>query len=326
MKEYKQITLKERKKLYLLVRERKSIRAIAIKLGRSPSTISRELSRNSEKNELCYLPSEAHQKANKRKARRSKKLKNNQKAKDFIIEGLNKKWSPEVIAGRMKKEKLPSAVCTETIYQWIYGDEARAFGLYKFLLKGRPRRLAKRGRKKRKILIPDRISVHERPKYVDEKNEFGHFEGDLTFCKGLSHNIGVLIEKSSRFVLLAKNTSKKTDEVIKGMFNLLAQFPKKLLKSVTFDNGLEFAKHTALKLYLNMETYFCDPHSPWQKGQVEQANSMIHRYIKKKESLKNYSDADILSVQEQYNNLPRKCLGFKTPYEVLFEKMNALAS
>ena len=293
----------------MLKKAGETIREIARDLTRSPSTVLRELRRNSGDNELGYLPDRAHKKAKKRKTNHGKKLDKYSKMKEYIINRLKNKWSPEMIAGRMKLMDSPFMVCAETIYQWVYSNEGKKLRLFSYLMKGRSSRQGIFGRKKHKILLPDRTSIHERPDQINDRKEVGHFEADLTFFKARSENLGVIIERKSRFVKLIKNRSKKSTEVIQGMFNALANFPKDLIKSLTFDNGLEFARHTLLKHHLGMKTYFCDPYSPWQKGQVEQTHVMIHRYIKKKESLKNYSDQDVQDIEEQMNNLPRKCLG-----------------
>jgi len=168
----------------------------------------------------------------------------------------------------------------------------------------------------------NRISIHDRPAEINERQQIGNFEGDLTFVKNnRSINIATVVERKSRFVLLARNGSKQSCVVVKNMFNKLAQLPRETLKSITFDNGTEFAKHQLLKQGLGMDVYFCDPHSPWQKGQVEKTNSLIHRYLPKNTLASLITDKAIDYVQDQLNNRPRKCLGFKTPAEVFYESL-----
>ncbi|MFH1831678.1 MAG: IS30 family transposase [bacterium] len=135
-------------------------------------------------------------------------------------------------------------------------------------------------------------------------------------------NVGVVVERKTRFTQLFLNDSKHTTIVMKSMFNKLAELPDIARKSVTFDNGREFTKHTLLKQCMGMETYFCDKHSPWQKGQVEQMNVMLHRYLPKKSNLKEVSHEQIELIQNRLNNRPRKCLGFKTPAEALNEELS----
>ena len=157
---------------------------------------------------------------------------------------------------------------------------------------------------------------------IETREEFGHLEGDLTFfTNNQSTNIGVVVERKTRFTQLLLNQSKHTTVVMKGMFNKLAKLPTFARRSITFDNGLEFARHTLLKRFMAMETYFCDKHSPWQKGQVEQMNVMLHRYLPKNSNLKEVSYEQIELIQHKLNNRPRKCLGYKTPAEAFYDEL-----
>jgi IS30 family transposase len=239
----------------------------------------------------------------------------------MVTEQLKDGWSPEVIAGRQKQQASPFWVCHETIYQFIYGNEGKDHGLFKYLLRARPRRGLVGGRKPRSA-IPERVSIHDRPAHIATREEFGHLEGDLTFfTDNQSMNIGVVVERKTRFTQLLLNQSKHTVVVMKGMFNKLAELPVFARKSITFDNGLEFARHTLLKRFMGMDTYFCDKHSPWQKGQVEQMNVMLHRYLPKNSNPKEVSYEQVELIQDRLNNRPRKCLGFKTPAEAFGEEL-----
>jgi len=321
MKAYKQIKIKERYKIYELKQEEKSVNQMANNLGRHRSSIYRELSRNKSDFDT-YLPDTAQKYADNRKARHGKKLSRYRVAKLFVTERLKSGWSPEAIAGRMKTQMFTFKVCSETIYKYIYSNEGIGKKLYKYLLKCRTKRGLVHGRKHNKCNMLDRTPLSQRPERVNNRTEFGHLEGDLTFFKGSqSENIAVVIERKSRFITLLKNHSKKSIIVGKNLFNTIAQFPKEARKSITFDNGAEFAKHTLLKHGLNMETYFCDPHSPWQKGQVEQANANLHRFIPKSSNIKALSQKYLYKIQYLINNTPKKCLGFKTPAEVFSENL-----
>jgi len=324
MKSFTQLSLDERKKLYMAHRFGCSIRNIASHLGRSPSTISRELQRNKESDELGYLPDMAQVMAMERKHKHKPKLEQCPELKNHIIEKLFEGWSPEVIAGRLKLlGASPCRVCVETIYQFVYSSKGIELGLPKLLAKGRPRRGIKYGRKPRGVPpIPDRVSIHDRPEHIKNRSELGHFEGDLTFFKNnQSGNIVVMLERKSRLAILKKNDSKRTDDVMKSIFNALAQLPQQARKTITFDNGKEFTKHGVLKRHLNMDTFFCDKHSPWQKGQVENYNALLHRFITKNTPLENITDELLQAVQDKINERPRKCLGFKTPTEVFQESL-----
>ena len=322
MESYTQLSLNEREMLFLYLKSGMSKKQIAEKLGRDRSTIYREIGRNKASEDLGYLPDRAHIKAKERKHKQENKIGKNSCLKNHIIEKLKEGWSPEMIAGRLKLEKSDICVSHETIYDFVYSKEGQELGLYKYLMKGRSKRKTFKGRKPRKPIIKERISVHERPANVASREEFGHFEGDLTFFQGsLSQNVSVLLERKSRFMIMIKNETKKSDEVMKAMFNRLAPLSASARKTVTFDNGSEFAKHTLLKHGLKMDTFFCDPHSPWQKGQVENANAFMHRYIPKSTHPSLIDDNWLEQVQNRLNNLPRKCLGFKTPAEVFTENI-----
>ena len=267
-----QLLKEEREELFLMKKAQLSLRSMGRKMGRSPSTLSRELRRNSKDIRLGYLPDSAHDQAIARKARHGAKLDNHPKLREYVINKLNQCWSPEMIAGRMKQEGSYKRVCFETIYQFIYGEKGKKMGLFKLLIKGRPHRIEKFSRKKRKQIIPDYVSISERPDAINNREE-----------------------------------------------SCFAQLPEEQRKSITFDNGREFIRHTLLRKVLSMATYFTNPHSPWQKGQVEQANAMLHRFIPKKSSIKNLTTERLKAIQKALNSLPRKCLGFRTPQEVFAE-------
>jgi len=262
MKVYKQLSLDERKELYVMLKNGNDVNTIAKALKRDKSTINRELERNTVDGLVGYLPDEAHSLAKVRKAKHAPKLNRHPALKEAVIEQLKDGWSPEVVAGRQKQKASPDRVCHETIYSFIYGDEGKELGLFKYLLRARPRRGLVCGRKPRSG-IPERVSIHDRPDHIATREEFGHLEGDLTFfTDNQSMNVGVVVERKTRFTQLLLNQSKHTNVVIKGMFNKLAELPPHARKSMTLDNGLEFAKHTLLKRFMGMDTYFCDKHSP----------------------------------------------------------------
>jgi IS30 family transposase len=321
MKEYKQLSLEERKELYVMIKNGEGVNTIAKALGRAVSTITNELRRNTVDVCIGYLPDEAHRLALGRKAKHGLKINRYPEVKAMVIDQLKDGWSPEVIAGRQKQQASRFWVSHEAVYQFIYGNEGRELGLFKYLLRARPRRGLIGGRKPRSA-IPERISIHDRPAHVATREEFGHLEGDLTFfTDNQSMNLSVVVERKTRLIQLILNQSKRTAVVMKGIFNKLAELPAFARLSITFDNGLEFARHTLLKRFMDMDTYFCDKHSPWQKGQVEQMNSMLHRYLPKNTNLNEVSHEQIEMIQNKLNNRPRKCLGFKTPVEAFNEEL-----
>jgi len=322
MKEYTHFNLDERKKLYVMKKDKKTMAKIAKELNRNRSTLYRELARNTADFLVGYLPDEANNIATNRKFKLTPKLVRYPSLKNIVIEQLKDGWSPEIIAGRGKLEASPFRLSHETIYQFIYSNEGKDLGLYKFLLRAKSKRGFIYGRKTQKAKIPDRVSIHDRPAHIATREEFGHLEGDLTFfTNNQSMNLGVIVERKTRLVQLIKNESKHTNIVIKSMFNKLAELPNFARKTITFDNGLEFVKHTILKQFMKMETYFCDKHSPWQKGQVEQTNSMLHWYLPKNSNLNEVAHEQLKFIENRLNFRPRKCLGFKTSAEAFNEEI-----
>ncbi len=275
-KSYNQLNLKEREELYKKLQTGIVKTEIARQIGRDKSTIYRELARNKDSCDLGYLPDRANDMAAKRKSSHAKKLDSEIGLKNIVIDKLKLGWAPEAISGRMKLEDTPFKVCKETIYQFVYSNEGSCLNLYKYLPWQRIKRGVIFGRKPRRGVIPEATSIHERPRNINERKSFGHFEADLTFCRGE--------------------------------------------QSATFDRGSEFVRHQLLRKHMNMKTYFCDPHSPWQKGQVEKTNALLHRYIPKKTSSKKLTQKLVNWAQNMLNNLPRKCLGFKTPMEIFYGK------
>ena len=311
MRSYKQIKEEERKKIYLLQKEGMSYEKIGELLSRSKSSISREIKRNSDKG-LGYLPDTAEKLAKQRRYKQKKKIDKNKEIKNYVLDKLNNcKWSPEIIAAKIKEEGL--SISHETIYKYIYSKEGQRNKLYENLMYQREARLVHKSRRKRRER-PEEYKIANRPEIIDKKEEFGHFEADLTFMKGSrSSNIIMLIEKLTRKCFMIKNKSKDSITTMNHIFKVLKNI--KGAKSVTFDNGSEFSKFGNLSL-LGIKVYFCDPHSPWQKGQVERHNALLHKFISKKSDVRSISDHDISNAELLLNSLPRKNLNFLTPNQL----------
>lgn len=314
MRIYKQIGLEERETIYKLVQSQTSLSKIAKLTGRSTSTISREYSRNSSK-KLGYLPDRANNLAISRKRRHLSKIESNASLKKYVISRLSEdKWSPEMISGRMKLEKHMVCISHETIYQYIYSYPGQKLKLYEHLMYARPRRHQKCSRRHR-YKVADQHLLSNRPESINDRSEFGHFEGDLTFFKGNSSgNLSVLVERKSKKVFLIKNTSKRTDLVMPNIINKVKSTGT-TVKSITFDNGSEFRRFGSLSL-IGINTYFCNPGSPWQKGQVERTNAVLHKFIPKTSDFRRISNENVKNAERKLNNLPRKNLNFLTANEV----------
>jgi IS30 family transposase len=316
MKKYSRITLSERENIYRLLKQDHNQTTIAKSLGRHKSSISRELKR-CVTDSLGYIPDRSNIAAiNLSKIRKC--LFDDTTLKTYVISKLKLGWSPEAIAGRLKYEDSDLQVSHETIYKFIYcSNEGIQNKLYSLLTRQKPKRTRWHSRKPKKSHIPESASIAERPKVIEKRKRKGHWEGDLVVFGSLkSANITTLVERKSRFVKLVHNTSKYTNEVIGGIKNTMKTLPTKYRKTITFDRGTEFASYRNLEL----TTYFCNPHSPWQKGSNENFNGRLRRYLPKTYNPKNLSQALLDKISNVMNNQPRKCLGFKTPSEVFHNR------
>lgn len=308
---YTQLSECERYELYRLHQAKCSIRKIGEALNRSASTISRELRRN--RIYLGYLPRDACDYARNKRYKPMKKLDKYPELRVKIVAGLRQGWSPEQIMGRLRAEKVEVTVCHETVYRYLYASPwAMKYDLTQFLCRHKPRRTKQKSRKTRGQ-IPNRVSIHDRPQEINSRETFGHWETDLVHFGKEKQNLITACERKSRFVLIINNPhGKKADMVANQLKNKITPFNP---ASITFDNGLEFAKHTDIV----QTTFFCDPYCSWQKGSVENANGIIRRFLPK-----NYrgeiTDSMVENIQNIINNTPRKMLGFKTPNEVFFNR------
>jgi IS30 family transposase len=321
-KEYTHFTGKDRENLYIWKKEGVAVSEMARRLGKDKSSIFRELSRNSGR-KVGYLPDRAHDRALKRRTNRIKKLDKNPKLKSYVITKLNDGWSPEMISGRAKYEGIPVVASSETIYQFVYSKEGNKLGLFRLLRNKKSKRGKLHSRKTRGVIL-DRVSIHDRPITIEDRQEFGHFEGDLVINKtSMSRNVSVILERKTRFVQLNKNESKKSTNVMQVIFNTMALLPAAARKSITFDNGKEFAKHSVLRI-MKTETYFCDAYASWQKGGVENVNRILRWFLPKSMPLRDLTEDQLDRLETKINNLPRKCLGFRSAAEAFDSEIVAL--
>lgn len=315
MRTYHRINLSEREEVYRLLRTNYNQTFIAKALGRSKSTISREIKR-CESDPLGYLPDRANDYA-RRLLRRNCGVFRSSSLRDCVVKLLEEGWSPEQISGRLKLEKCSLRVSHETIYKFVYSAEGQENKLYKLLTRQKPKRTRWYTRKPRKSHISITSSIACRPASVEKRKRIGHFEGDLVVFSSLkSSNITTLVERKSRLTKLVHNRSKYTSEVIGGIKNVLSKLPQKYKKTITFDRGTEFASYRNLEI----TTYFCNPHSPWQKGSNENNNGRLRRYLPKTYNSTNLSQELLDKIEYKMNNQPRKCLDFKSPIEVFYNQ------
>ena len=314
------LTLSEREEISRGIAARQSIRSIARLLGRAPSTVSREIGRNAgyDKYRASAADEQAWERARRRKPCR---LVTCPRLRELVEEKLREVWSPEQIAGWLKHtypEDESLHVSHETIYRSLFIQARGALKkeLTQYLRTKRTiRRCAKATRKGHgKGQIEDMISIRERPGEVEDRAVPGHWEGDL--IEGSRNTfIATLVERSSRFVMLAKVSDKKTETVVNALIEQAHQLPAELYKSLTWDRGLEMADHKRFTLATHIAVYFCDPRSPWQRGSNENTNGLLRYYFPKRTNLSVHSQEHLDAVARQLNGRPRKTLGFETPAE-----------
>ena len=326
---YRHLDLDERRTLFRMVEARRPVGEIAARLGRHPSTIHRELGRNrfgdGDRGFCGYFPLNAQDLARRRRRRR-RKLTADDALRARVVGRLRDGWSPRQIAGRLKQEQGRASVCHETIYRHVYGPEGREDGLYRHLPKARRRRGSRYGRKPRAASIPRERWIENRPAEVGTRESFGHWEGDLLiFGKEAGKaNVTSLVERKSRFTFLLANEDKRSAAVIAGIGEALRPLPGDARRTITFDRGSEFAAYPRLAGELAVASYFCDPHSPWQKGSVENANGRVRRFLPRHCEPGALGRTRLRRLAERLNDTPRRCLGYRTPREAFQEHLAAL--
>jgi IS30 family transposase len=298
----------ERLEIALLLEKQYSMRALAKVLGRSPNTVSYEVRINSTHG--VYDPHKAQVKAQVRKKGRRfqySKIEKEPALKELIIAKLQEHWNPREIAGWIKLHHKEWAVSTATIYTWLRTSRGDR---YCDLLYSKRHYAKKHKKKTKRVLIPNRVGIEERPTDVSDRLVYGHYESDtIVSCRGGTGAILVLQERVSRIVYLWKLSGMKPAPCAK---RLKAATTSLSIKSITFDNGIENTHHQSI----GIPTYFCDPYSSWQKGAVENVNKMIRRYIPKGTDMRTVSQADLDFIADRINKKPRQVLGFKSAYEV----------
>ena len=314
------LTLAEREQISRGMVAGHSIRSIAMSLGRTPSTVSREINRNGGRDR--YRASQADQAAWDR-AQRPKpcKLVVNRALARIVAKQLRAFWSPEQIAGWLKYTYPNDERCQvshETIYKSLF-IQARGALKKELLQHLRSKRAMRRSRHASqkgdgKGQITNTVSIRERPALVEDRAVPGHWEGDLIIG---THNsqIATLVERHTRYVMLAKVNGKDTETVINALIKQAHKLPRELYKSLTWDRGKEMADHQRFTLATDIKVYFCDPQSPWQRGSNENTNGLLRQYFPKGTDLSVHSQAKLNAVARQLNERPRKTLGFETPVE-----------
>jgi IS30 family transposase len=298
-----------------------SLRQIAAALDCAPSSVARELKRNASA--LGYRPAYAAEQAHARRWRGSKLLRD-PSLQALVLERLRLGWAPQTVAARLAQD-FGRRISHETIYRFIAAQIARTKDhAWRHYL---PRKKSKRGWRGRKggssvDHIQGRVPLAQRPAAAADRVQPGHWEADLMLFSLYGQAVLALHERTSRLTALVGQPSKAAAPVAEHLHALLAPLPKRLRRTLTFDNGTEFALHHTLRDRLGIQTFFCDPHAPWQKGGVENAIGRLRRWLPRKTDLTTLPPDRLHDLALLYNHTPRRCLGFRTPAEVFADVLH----
>ena len=325
---YTHLTSEERFSIAHMHMAKFSMRLMAQRINRSPSTISREVRRN-KGTHSPYWYDWAQMYADQRKSLPTcEKRKSHQPLYDLVVKNIRQGLSPEIISGRLDREyrSAKMKVSTETIYQWVLKDAVDGGDLYQNLIRHHKKRRKQRGSKRRRE-FKDRVSIDNRPKIVADKTRFGDWESDSVEGAKGKGGLTTHTERKSRFLIAGKLKDKTSKTFMQVTITLFKEINPRIIKTFTVDNGSEFSRFKDLEKATDSKVYFADPHSPWQRGLNENTNGLLRRYFPKGCNFHKIDDNVVANAVERLNNRPRKCLNFRTPYEVLFKtKTVALAT
>lgn len=320
------LTIRDREQILLGLARGDSMTAIARAIGRSPSTVTREVSANGSRER--YSAWHAHRRA-REQARRPKPCKLRRgRLHNEVSHRLKQLWSPQEIAQRLAldfPDDPEMRVCHETIYQslFVQGRGELRRELARCLRSGRTARKS-RGHTEKRGRLPGMVMISKRPAEAADRAVPGHWEGDLILGEGGRSAVGTLVERTTRLVLLLHlKEGRSADSVEKAMRKAIKSLPGELCRSITWDQGAEMANHASFSVATRVPIYFCDPHAPWQRGSNENTNGLLRQYLPKGTDLSKRSAADLAKIQRSLNGRPRKTLGYLTPLEK-FEEIVAL--
>lgn len=313
---YKQLCMEERCEIARRHRSGETCRQIATSMDRAPSSIARELARNDSAQ--GYVPAYAQQQTQARRWTGSKLLRDPLLQAE-VLQRLAAGASPQAVSGRLKRERGQSVISHESIYRFIATQITRTndYSWRHYLPKAKYKR-GWRGRKGGSPVshIQQRVPIAERAASIQTRYQAGHWEADLMLFSQYGQAVLALHERKSRLTMIVRQPSKEAMPMVQTLTALLSPVPARLRRTITFDNGTEFAYHYRLHQPLNIKTFFCDPHAPWQKGGVENAIGRLRRDLPRKTNLDTLNDEDLLQIARRYNHVPRKCLDYQTPAEV----------
>lgn len=319
---YRQLTYEQRVELYALLKADHNQTQIAKIIDVSKSTVSREIKRNTGLK--GYRPKQANQQALDRRQHAEKHVRFTEEVKNLVNELLKQKWSPEQISGRLELLNI-ATVSHETIYQHVINDQNNGGDLYKNLRQGRKKRRKRIKSKDRRGQIPNRVSIDKRPVEVDNKERKGDWEVDTIIGQNHKGALVTAVERKFKFTCISHVRNKEAHVVAKALIDMLKPY-KKFVHTITSDNGKEFAKHQKIAKALNAQFYFAHPYCAWERGLNENTNGLIRQYFPKKSNLTSVNKEQIIDVQNDLNNRPRKSLDFLTPAELFLNSFVALGT
>lgn len=317
MNHYTHLTMQDRCQFNTLMQMNFSFSEIARRMNKHRSTLYRELERNKIKD--IYKPGLAHEKALTRKDRKSS-IQKHPTLRDYVHTHLKMGWSPEQISGRLTRKKSKYRICHETIYRYIYQHKPE---LHNYLPYKKPKRIKPCARKPQTCRFGEKRLITQRPESIGARKYFAHWEGDTIEFKGnKSSSVTTLVERKSRLLLLIKNERKISDRVMEKIHEKFSSFSEQICKSVTFDQGVEFASFHLLESPLNCRVYYCHAHAPWEKGSNENMNGRLRWILPKNRNIEEITQEELDRIASRMNNIPRKCLDYRTPKELFLRRFN----
>jgi IS30 family transposase len=310
-----------------------SLREIGRRIKRHHTSISRELKRTCKGDfeDIFYWYDSTHPEALKRRRKaRHQRRRSNPRLVDYVERKLKDDWSPETISEKLKMDYPDDEemrISHETIYRWIYLDAKGGGALYHHLRRKRKRRRRQRRYGSGRRFIPGRVSISERPGIVETRERFGDWEGDTMEGKKSTGYIATHVERKSRYLIAAKLLDKKAESLTSNSIKVFWRIPKKMRKTLTVDNGKEFARFKELENRTGLTVYFADPYSAWQRGTIENTNGLLRQYFPKGTDFRKATEEDLAIAVKKLNHRPRKCLGYQSPHQVFWSSQNgALAT
>jgi IS30 family transposase len=312
---YKHLSREERYQIHSLMKARQNISQIAVMLGRHRSTISRELARG--QGQRGYRAEQACKLAQQRAQGSRNARQIDASVWPDVSACLDLQWSPEQIAAKL-------AISHESVYLHVYADKKRGGQLHKHLRSQKVRRKRYASGRDRRGQIPNRRPISERPAHIEDRKQIGHWEGDTVIGVAHKQAIVTLVERKSGYAVLARVVNKTAELVSQAIESKLQPLALRV-KTLTVDNGKEFAYHHRVDESLGIQTYFARPYCSWQRGSNENFNGLLRQYIPKKRRMDSVTEEELTMIQDRLNHRPRKRLGFKTPHEVFHASLNRVA-